>query len=184
MFCSLSSVLADVFLSSIPDWMQGTTLRYMGDIWLIFQVLQLQPNRFTQQNSCCISKPAMKHLQKPDWKSDLPKFSYGYHKCVFVDFLAGDMGLPIVFTFECRDVINIWRCSPISPKHVSLWGLLFDPCRTTYQPNIHVKLRKRATSDPSTLSLTFIINVILLPSKGVHALVISKRPVQPLLANI
>ena len=29
----------------------------------------------------------MKHMQKPYWKLDLPLFTYGYHKCIFVDFL-------------------------------------------------------------------------------------------------
>ena len=31
----------------------------------------------------------MKHMQKSDKKSDLPWFSYGYRKCMVVDFLVG-----------------------------------------------------------------------------------------------
>ena len=34
------------------------------------------------------------HLQEPDWKSELPRFSYGYRKCMFVDFLIGYKGSP------------------------------------------------------------------------------------------
>ena len=37
-------------------------LRYVGVIWFVFHVLQLLPIRFTQQNSCCISKSMIKHL--------------------------------------------------------------------------------------------------------------------------
>ena len=31
----------------------------------------------------------MKHLQKPDWKSDVPLLSYGYRKRMFIDLLTG-----------------------------------------------------------------------------------------------
>ena len=34
----------------------------------------------------CISKSTMKHLQKSVWILDLPWFSYGYQKCMVVDF--------------------------------------------------------------------------------------------------
>ena len=37
----------------------------------------------------------MKHMQKPDWKLDLPLFSYGYRKCKIVDFLTKYIGPPI-----------------------------------------------------------------------------------------
>jgi hypothetical protein len=53
-------------------------LRYAGVIWFVFHVLQLLLIRFIQQNSCCISKSTMKHLQNTDWKLDLPLFSYDY----------------------------------------------------------------------------------------------------------
>jgi len=36
--------------------------------------------------------PAMKHQHKLDSKSDLPLFSYGYRKCMFVGFLARRVG--------------------------------------------------------------------------------------------
>ena len=53
--------------------------------------------------------------------------------------------LPIVFGIECRVVINIWRRSLISFKHVSLRCLLCDPHRTTYRSNVGVRLRKATT---------------------------------------
>ena len=37
-----------------------------------FRVLQLPLIRFTQQNSCCVSKPLMRHLQKLDCELDAP----------------------------------------------------------------------------------------------------------------
>lgn len=53
---------------------------------LFFHVLQLTPFIFTQQNSWCISISTTKHMQKLDWKLDLPLFTYGSHKCMFVDY--------------------------------------------------------------------------------------------------
>ena len=47
---------------------------------------------------------------RPNWELSLSISKYGYRKCMFVDFLTGDMGLrgcDIVFTIECRVVINI-----------------------------------------------------------------------------
>jgi hypothetical protein len=49
-----------------------------------FHVLQLLLIGFTQQHSCCISKFMMKHLQKLDWKLDLPWSSCGYQKCMLL----------------------------------------------------------------------------------------------------
>ena len=40
---------------------------------------------------------------------------------MFVDFLTWYIGPPIVFITECRVVTNIWKCSPISFNHASLW---------------------------------------------------------------
>ena len=54
------------------------TFYKVSGIWFIFHVLQLLPITFKQQNSCCLSKSKMKHLQTLDWKSDLPLFSYDY----------------------------------------------------------------------------------------------------------
>ena len=105
--------------------------KYVGVIWFVFHVPQLLSITFTQQNSCCI-------YQKSDWESSFSSFSYGYWKCMVVDF-------PIVFTIECRVVINIWRCSPISFKHKSLWCLLFDPHRAIYRLHIGVWLPNGVT---------------------------------------
>ena len=48
-------------------------------------------------------------------------------------------------------VIDIWRHSPISFYNVSLWCLLFDSHRSTYQSNLEAHLRNWATYDQSTL---------------------------------
>ena len=47
--------------------------------------------------------------KQADWNLDIPLFSYGNMKCMFVDFLTGYMvtGFSIVFTIECRVVIDI-----------------------------------------------------------------------------
>ena len=37
----------------------------------------------------------MKHQQKPYWKLDLPFFSHGYWKCIFVDSSTDYIGPPI-----------------------------------------------------------------------------------------
>ena len=51
-----------------------------------FHVLWHLPIWFTQQNLWCISKSTMDHQQKSDSESDLPCFSYGYRKCMFIGF--------------------------------------------------------------------------------------------------
>ena len=61
-------------------------LRYVGVTWFFLHVLCLLPIRCRQQSLCCIDNSMMKHMQKPDRKSNLPLFSYGYRKCMFVDF--------------------------------------------------------------------------------------------------
>ena len=90
----------------------NSPLRYVSVIWFIFQVLQLLLVRYIQQDLKCISKPTMKHMQKPDWKSDLPLTSNGYKKCMFVDFWTTYIGPPnCVHYGGYRIIINIWRCS-------------------------------------------------------------------------
>ena len=54
-----------------------------------------------------------------------------------------------MFIIKCRVVINIWSHSSISFKHVSLWCLLFDPHRTTYQSNVGVRFRKVTALTPT-----------------------------------
>ena len=107
-------------------WLKlACTLRYVGVIWFVFHVLQLLPIRLTQQNSCCISKSLMKHLQRLDRKLDLPLFSYGtYWKCMYVDFLTGEIiGPPNCATIECRVVINVEDI--VEPL---LYMCLYDVC--------------------------------------------------------
>ena len=113
----------------------------MGVIWFIFHALQLLPIRFTQQNSCCISKSIMKHMQNriKIWTSPYLGMVIG-SSCLLICWLNTCM-CPIMFTIECRVVFNIQKHSPISFKHVSVWCLLFDPHRTTCQSIVGVQLR-------------------------------------------
>ena len=53
------------------------------------------------------------------------------------------MSSQLCVTIECRRVVDVWRCSPISFKHVSLWCLLLDPRqRTAYRSNMRVWLER------------------------------------------
>ena len=74
-----------------------------------FLVLHFLLSRFTSSMLCCISKSLVKHLQKPDWRLDLPLFSYSYQKCMFVESLTEYIGpvLPVVFTIEIGVVNKI-----------------------------------------------------------------------------
>ena len=69
---------------------------YVGVIWFSFCVLQFLLIIITQENSSCISKSMMKHLQNLERfvKLSLPWFSYGYHKCMFVTFITKYIGPP------------------------------------------------------------------------------------------
>jgi hypothetical protein len=65
-------------------------LRYVGVIWFLFDVLQLLPIIFTEQNPCWSSKSIETSLkEKPGWKSELPWFTHDYRKRMFVDLLIG-----------------------------------------------------------------------------------------------
>ena len=59
-----------------------------------------------------------------------------------------------MFIIECRAVINIWRHSPISFKHVFLWCLLVDPCRTAYQSNLGGLIKKTSHLRPMYLKVS------------------------------
>ena len=115
--------------------------------WVLFGLflmfLQLLPIRFTQQNSCCISKFGMKHTSEPYWQVDLSWFNYSYRKCIVVDILnCIHKVLPTAFTMECRVVYS----QIFSKTRVFIMcALLFDLNRTAYQSNIGIQLRKRAT---------------------------------------
>ena len=106
------------------------------------------------------TRVALAHLDKTsanlDWNHVSPHIlRFIGSACLLISWMD-TLILTIVFTIECREVINItWHC-PISFKHVSLWCLFFDPCRITYQSNVlGVRLRKEATSDPSTILWMF-----------------------------
>ena len=71
---------------------EKTYHKVRGYYLVVYHVVRLLSIGFTQQSLCRFSKSTMKHLQKPDWKSDLVLIWYGYHKCMFVDFLIGYMG--------------------------------------------------------------------------------------------
>ena len=109
-------------LSCLTTILGLSMVRYVGVIQFLFQVLQLWPVRFTQQNLCWSSKSIMKHHQKLSWNLDFSLFSYGYHKCTFVGFVTKYICSPII---GCGVVKIIWMHSPIFSNHVSL---LFGGC--------------------------------------------------------
>lgn len=111
----------------------------VGVIWLVYHVLNFY--RLVLHNKT--SKSMMKNLQELDSKSDLRWFGDGYRMCMFADFWTGYTHvLPLAFSVECRVVVNIWRCHPISFEHVFFMMLAHW---TTYQSNTRVRWRKRST---------------------------------------
>jgi membrane associated rhomboid family serine protease len=105
--------------------------------------------RFTQQDLCCISKSTMNHVYiysilffDIGLKIEPPLIKLWLlevHVCWILNWIHK---FSIVCTIECRVVIKIWRHSPISLKHVSLWHLLFNSHWTIYQSNIGGLIRK------------------------------------------
>ena len=94
----------------------------------------------------------MKHMQNPGLKIGPPLiwlWLLEVHVCWVLKL--DTWVFPSVYTIECREVIHTQRYGPISFRHVSLWGWIFDLHRTTYQSNLGVTLRKRATSYPCNL---------------------------------
>ena len=63
---------------------------HVGVIQFVFHFLQLVPIRFAQHNLCCTSNPNDPNEASPKigLKSNLPRFSYDYWKCMFVDSLT------------------------------------------------------------------------------------------------
>jgi hypothetical protein len=88
------------------------------------------PIRSTQQNSCCsITKSTMKRMhqkqtkkQKTDWKSDLSWLSYG-SACLLISFNWIHRSSRSWSLWSGRAIIDIWRRSPISSKHVRLYDV-------------------------------------------------------------
>ena len=68
-FGSLAYLSASFILTSFSIVVKP--IRYVSVIWFVLHVLQLLSTIFIQQNSCCISKYKIKHMQKLDWKSNL-----------------------------------------------------------------------------------------------------------------
>ena len=99
------------FLSSSPS----STIGQVSGTWVCFFVCFVFSNfcwlDSTQQDLFCVNKSPMKHIQKTDWKSDVPWFSYGYRKCMFVDFLL-DM------IHRSSQSCSLLRSSPIFFRHV------------------------------------------------------------------
>jgi hypothetical protein len=94
-FTSFSSE-SDCLIEHFPIGVSFKGLKPLG-MWLLFslffQLLQLLPIKFTQQNSCCINKFTVKYLQKSNWKSNPPP-NYGYRICMFDDFSIGYISPP------------------------------------------------------------------------------------------
>jgi hypothetical protein len=52
---------------------QGHVQGDVGVMWFICHALQFLPTRVIQQDTCCIGKSTLRHMQKKlDWKSNLP----------------------------------------------------------------------------------------------------------------
>ena len=88
------------------SWIVTAFLRFLS-IWVLFGSFFMfssfwRLDLHNKASSCCSSTSTMKRMRIPDWKSDLPCFGYGYRKCMYV-------GVLIVFTFECREMINILK---------------------------------------------------------------------------
>ena len=134
-----------------------TSIRYVCVIWFVLHVLQLLPVRFTQQYLCCTNKSMLKHLQKLDWKPVLPLSSYGYRKCMFVDFIIGYISPP-----DCVHYSSVEQLLIFENILQSLLNLcLYDVCsRILTEPhtnqNTGIQLRKRATLNPSTLVKCYV----------------------------
>ena len=108
--------------------------RVMGFVFAVC-VLQFLPIRLTQQSSCCICVSTMKHQQKLDWKSNFFWFICGYWKCMFADFFSWiRRASQFVFIIECRVIFEDAVQSLLNI--CVLWGLLFDPHRSTYTNHI------------------------------------------------
>jgi hypothetical protein len=74
-------------------FLQASNVRYVGVTWFVVNDLQFLPIRLTKQNSCCISTPTTKRVQKTYQKPNIPLFRYG-HQNAHVDLLTGYIGSP------------------------------------------------------------------------------------------
>ena len=104
-------------------------LRHVGVIWLVFHVLNFY--RLALNNRTCVASANLRWnicKNRIEIRTFLDLVMVIGCAWLAVDFLTGYTHvLPTVFTIECIVVMNIWRRSPISFKHVSLWCLLTEP---------------------------------------------------------
>ena len=118
------AIVIACFISS-KKWVQSkmcmskTHLRYIGIFNFAFHIIQLGPARFTQQNLRRISKSITKCQQNSGEKLDLPRFSYGYWKDIFVDSLHKSSQLHSLLSVKIILKIRKIKLS-ISLKHMSL----------------------------------------------------------------
>ena len=95
---------------------------------------------------------ALGWLHGPRCKQPL---SYNYWKCMFVGFVTRCTErhvtyevLPIVFGIECRVGTTFENVvQPLLTCVLFFWCFSIGPHQTTYQSNIHVRLRNRVTSN-------------------------------------
>ena len=71
-----------------------------------------------------------------------PLSSYGYWKCMFVDFLIGYVGPPNYAHYWVQSSYLHLKTWTKFFKHVSLWCLLLDPHQMTYQSYPYYKYAK------------------------------------------
>ena len=114
-------------------WLKGLWVSFGS----FFMLCNLHGLDLHQKVKLCVALASLQWniRKKTDWKVDLAWSSYGYRKCMFVDSLTGYLYIYVLstmFIIECGVVISVWRCNPISFKHMSLRCLLFDPQWTTY----------------------------------------------------
>ena len=110
-------------------------VRYVGAIWFVFSnFYQLDSHK---QNSSCISKCTMKHLQNLDWwKTDLPFFTYGYGKYMFVEFLTGYIIISppnrVHYWVIYNNIMHIWqRRNPIFLKPTCVFSFMMSHFRSS-----------------------------------------------------
>ena len=106
--------------------------RYVSVIHFVFHIFLMISNFYrvwfvTIVVMFAFCKYTMKHLQKLDWKSDFPWFSYGRWKHMNVGFLTEHIGsLHCVQSWACRIVLQFEDVVLSFLWHVCLWCLFLD----------------------------------------------------------
>ena len=73
------------------------------------------------------------------------------------------------FTIECGAIDKIWRCSPISLKHVSFWSLFFDHHLTTLESKKNCPIPIRLVTDIHPHPLLLALTTVTYHFKGYYA---------------